>query len=843
MLIIAGIAIAAGFIAFSNSHGDFWKPLGPMKRGLDLAGGMRVVLQADPPASMKLNKEDRSAAIDAAVLTVKNRVDAIGVSEALVQKKGDDQIIVELPEITDKREAREMLQKTGSLEFYHLKDVNDSDLSGRNRYARWRLEHDEKGSVLFLDTRKPGSEPISDQKKIRNIVIGKDTKPILTGKDLVPKGASVQYDNQGSGVIVALSFKRDAQRRFALFTRRNVHEFIAITLDNKILPHSAARIEGPISGNPIIKGGFTVESGQKLVDLLNAGALPVPLKEIQTESVEATLGEQSVNQSIIAGLVGLGLVLIFMLFYYRLPGFIADIALAMYALFTFAAFKLIGVTMTLPGLAGFILSIGMAVDANILIFERLKEELRSGKTLRAAIDTGFNRAFTSIFDSNMCTVITCIILWLYGTGPVKGFAITLGVGVAISMFTAITVTRTILHLLVGVEWLQNEDAGRKFFGLRDSFFARSGRHFDIMGKKYYYFLFSLLIILPGAWFWFNGGLKKGIEFSAGSSMTIKFQRPVNSDRIVSAMEEMGYKGSQAQISERKTAFIRMKELNIDGQPGQPTKTVAQETRETNRIKAELESEFGKNELQGFSKVGPIISKELTQKAFMAVVFASLAIVLYLSFRFAIGGFMNGLKFGTCAVIALIHDVLVVVGASAIFGYFMGWEIDSLFVTALLTIIGFSVHDTIVVFDRIRENLKHRIRGEGFEELANRSILQTFARSVNTSFTVVLTLVALLVFGGPVIKHFVAALLVGIISGTYSSIFNATPLVVVWENIAGRGKAVGGRVVEDKPLVSGDRVRELRPVSERVTSGDSTDVVAGAREDRTKAKAKKKKRRF
>ena len=831
MLIIACLAIVSGIIAFTNNPKT--RPglrpfFGPIKRGLDLAGGMRVVLQARPDGGKPVDR----GALDAAVMTVERRVNSLGVSETVVQPKpSEGQIIVEIPEITDKARALELLQKTGALEFYYLKDVK----SERNPLARWTMnEVDDVYS--FTDIQHPASKPVTDPKDIKSLVIGEDVKPLLSGKDLVPGGAKVQMGGMGADVGIVLSFKDDAQRKFRDFTSVHIKEFVAITLDGVVL--TAPVIREAIPGNPHISGNFTVESAQRTADLINAGALPVPLDIVQTESVEATLGQESVNQSLLAGMIGLSLVLLFMLFYYRLPGLIANVALVLYAIFTFAAFKLIGVTLTLPGLTGFILSIGMAVDANILIFERLKEELRSGKTLRAAVDAGFNRAFTSIFDSNMCTVITCLILYIYGTGPVKGFAVTLGVGVMISMFTAITVTRTILHLLVGAEWAQTETAGRRLFGLKDSWFVRSGRHFDIIGKKYYFFLFSILVILPGMIFWFMGGLKKGIEFTSGSSMTVKFEQPVVSDKIVAAMRAIGYPGSQAQISDRRTAFIRMKELHVAGKPTQLAKTAKQNTAEQNRIKAELTDRVGKFEFQGFSEVGPIISRELTTKAIKAVIMASLAIILYLSFRFAIGGFLTGLKFGICAVIALIHDVLVVLGASAIFGHFMGWEIDSLFVTAILTIIGFSVHDTIVVFDRIRENLKHRIRGESFDELANRSILQTFARSVNTSLTVVLTLVALLVFGGPVIRHFVAALLVGIISGTYSSIFNATPLVVIWEGLANKGGAK--KVTEGRALVSGDRVRDLRPVSEQGTSEGASDTEAA---DKAKAKPKKKKRRY
>jgi SecD/SecF fusion protein len=826
-LVIMLLAVVAAVVDFGPLDKTF-----PMKRGLDIAGGMRVVLKATPTGDQKITKD----VLDAAVLTIENRVNKMGATEPVVQPKGNDQVIVELPEIKDPKAALALLQKTGSLEFYYLANVNDENGSGRETFYKWVMTVSDD-VYTFSDRTKPGSKPITDGKEFREQVIG-NAKPILTGRDLKPGGAKVEY-GQGSNVVVQLTFNDKAKQIFADFTRLHVKGYLAVTLDNKIL--TAPIIRESIPGNPVISGNFTIAEAQELVNLLNAGALPVPLEVQQVQTVEATLGREAVNQSMIAGIIGIGLVLLFMLIYYRLPGVIADIALCLYALFTFAAFKTIGVTMTLPGLAGFILSIGMAVDANILIFERLKEELRSGKTLRAAIDAGFSRAFTSIFDSNMCTLITCAILYGYGTGAVKGFAVTLAIGVIISMFTAITATRTILHLLVGAEWAQSENAGKKLFGLGESWFARSGRPFDIIGKRAYFFLISALVIIPGLVFWSMGGLKQSIEFTGGSSLTVTFDKKVDVDDIKSALSDIGYEGSQAQISPQGNqymAFIRMKRLKVPANLSGEKAGLARNA-EQDRVEQQIRDRVGPFQLQEYSEVGPTISKELSQKAILAVIMASIAIVLYLSFRFAIGGFLNGLKFGTCAVVALVHDVLIVIGASAMFGHFLGWEIDSLFVTAVLTVIGFSVHDTIVVFDRIRENLKHRVRGESFEQLANRSILQTFARSVNTSFTVVLTLTALLIFGGPVIKHFVAALLVGIIAGTYSSIFNATPLVVVWENLAGdKGR---GRAAQDKPLVSGDRVRELRPVAER----DDEAVADETSEDwnKSKPKVKKKKRRY
>src|SRR5207249_3433160 len=410
-----------------------------------------------------------------------------------------------------------------------------------------------------------------------------------------------------------------------------------------------------------MSGGFKdVRDARMLAQLLNARALPVPLRPAQTQVVGATLGQDSVTRSINAGLAGLVAVLLFMLIYYRLPGALADIALLFYAALTFAIFKVMGVVLDLPGITGFILSVGMAVDANILIFERLKEEMKSGKTLHAAIDAGFSRAFTSIFDSNMTTWIVCWVLYNFGTSLIRGFALTLAAA-----------------------------------GFKDA-------------TPLY-----------------------ATDAKLGKILTVR--------------------------------------------------TPSHDPSQLRKIEDSLKTLGGGMEPLSTDSIGPTIAREVTQNAFISVIIASLLIILYLAMRFAIGGFMNGLKYGVCAVIAQLHDVITVTGIFALMGYLKGWHVDSLFVTAALTVIGFSVHDTIVVYDRIRENLRNRQRGETFEQIMNRSVTQTFDRSLNTSFTVVLVLACLLAFGGTVTALFNWALLIGIIIGTYSSIFVASPLVVIWEH--------------------------------------------------------------
>lgn len=824
----------------------------PMRRGLDLAGGIRVVLQAEEGSLVddkgkELSSEARAKKMNAVIKVIEQRVKGVvGVAEPKLQRQGEDRVVVELPGIKDQKQALAQVQDTARLEFYWLRQVQ----SDRNPSAQWELmrpEQDEDGTEIFSFRNKAteevirGDTPEGRKEILLKVVNAYDPeanpdgiKPLMTGDDLDPVSKG---DLDGTKPIIRFKLNKNGSEIFRDFTRRHVGDIVAVFLGGKIL--TAPTIQSPITdGEGQITGFASLTEAERIAEFLNAGALPVPLHIVALDNVEATLGKETVNQALLAGVLGLALVLLFMLAYYRLPGILADVALVIYALLTFAAFKAVGVTMTLPGLAGFILSIGMAVDANILIFERLKEELRGGKTLHAAIDAGFNRAFTAIFDSNMCTAITAIILMWYGTGAVQSFAFTLLIGVAISMFTAITVTRTLLHLMVSQSWAQRPG----LFGLGTSWFAREGRQLNVVGKRGYYFAFSGIMIAAVIFFWTTSGLKPGIEFLPGTSLQMTFNKRVTVTEVSKIVSAEGVQNT-VQISDGRTAFIRTRLV-----PGNSSKSATAYQAKIDEVRAAVEKQIGPMSKEQISTVGPAISAELTRNAILAVIFASIAIVIYLSFRFAIGGFANGFKYGVAALGALIHDVLITVGLFAAMGYFLGWEIDTLFVTALLTIIGFSVHDTIVVFDRIRENLRHRLRGEDYEALANRSILQTFSRSINTSLTVVLTLAALTAFGGPIIRHFYVALLVGIVSGTYSSIFNATPLLVVWEKIAGR-KSSGGqrRAFKDKPLVSTEKARELKPVSEGATprngGAEAESATAAESAGRVKVKPKKKKRRY
>lgn len=808
LAVILVLTVCAAVVSFNNRL--FGVDVAP-KYGLDIKGGIRVILRAK--TEKYTGGKWTPAKLEAIRGILEKRVNATGVSEPLLITKQPDQIIVEIPGLKDEKKALEVLQSTANLQFYWLPQLGNKN---GTRSSVWRVDTvknpqtgGEDDVIVDEATRQPISAAVLDAQ-----VFSKE--PLVSGKDLLPNSEAII---QGTGnPVIQFEFNSDGGRIFEEFTRIPSHlgDYLAVFLDGKLI--TAPTINGMIPGKGIIEGKFTLESAKALSEQLNAGALPVPLEILETRKLEATLGAEAVKATTLAGAVGLGLVLIFMLLYYRLPGAIADVALVLYTLFSFALFKLWPVTLTLPGIAGFILSIGMAVDANILIFERVKEELRSGKTLRASIDAGFKRAFTAISDSNVCTLITCAVLFYFGTGPIKGFALTLGIGVAISMFTAITVTRTFLFALVGMGAAQNPSA----YGLSIQWTPK----LNVMSRKMFWLGLSGIVIIPGMIFWAMGGIKKSIDFQGGTELNMPFARRHTSEEVQKALVgiDRRYADSRVVVSSdpnSNPAFVTTIRLT----PAERTTVI----RDLIAKVGPLAQGRGEQDV-AYSDVSGTISQELTFDAIKAVLVASVLIVLFLAFRFSIGGFKEGLKYGLCAVAALLHDVLVVWGAFAILGYIFKWQIDSLFVTAMLTVIGFSVHDTIIIFDRMRENLQHRLKGENFSDLADRSIDQTIARSVNTSFTVILTLVALFLFGGAIIHQFIGALLIGIISGTYSSIFNASVLLVLWKQqdaggiMATSGALSGpksGLTVRPNTLLPGDRPL-VNPRSSAASTGLKPD---------------------
>jgi len=813
-LAILALVIASAWVIFGGQY--------PFKLGLDLKGGMRVILRAEPPAGEKLTP----GLLNDAKNVIQRRVDNTGVAEPLVQTKGGNQIIVELPDIPEekKQEALDQFQKLAMLRFVAIPD-------------KYEVVHGEPTTFLDKVTRQqvPSSQVLQEG------------EVIVTGKELLPGKARGNLSVNGQ-TEVELRFNAEGRKKFADYTMRNVKKYFGIFLDDE--PISVPIVEEPIpTGDGVIRGSFSLEEAQDLANLLNAGALPVPLRIEQVTDVGPTLGKESVDKSLVAGLIGLALVALFMIGFYRLPGIVAVVALLFYAAFSAAIFKLIPVTMTLPGIAGFILSIGMAVDANILIFERLKEELNAGKTLRAAVDAGFVRAFSSIFDSNMCSVITCAILWNFGTGPIRGFALTLAIGVIVSMFTAITCTRTMLYMLVPTSLSHKP----QWWGLGYTWMhPPEGTVWRIVERWKLYFGISGALILTSIIFMglmigkVGSPVLPGIDFTGGSLMQLKYEAQVpTADQVRQALAPSGREESDVTISAgEKRVVIRGKHFASDA---------TQAAAEREQIEKALAEATGKFKVEAFDNVGPTMGKDLTSQALKAILVASVLIVLYLWFRF------TSLDFGLVAITTLLHDAFVILGFFAVTGYFLHWEVDSLFVTAVLTIIGYSVHDTIVVFDRIRENQRLKARGEPFELVADRSVTQTVVRSINTSLTVVFVLAALVLFGGATIREFNTAMLVGIIAGAYSTIFFASPLLTVARTYGERRKQASSRRVEEKPMVAAGgaapRPKPLpkpqpKPIEAAVSSEDVSGPAAPAAggsvtkvAPKPQRNIKKKKRRF
>lgn len=670
----------------------------------------------------------------------------------------------------------------------------------------------------------------------------------LTGEHFVH--ADVQFD-QLYQPYISIKFNTEGAKLFETITERNVNKPLAIFVGGDMI--SAPNVNEKISGgSAIITGRFSIEEATTLARDLNTGAIPAPVTLAGQYTIGATLGEDALQKSIFGGILGLLILTVFMILYYRLPGLLAVAALTIYSIillfiikvelplivalaisvtlflaivvkiinsqdsgwekfisFILACFILFFFTfilsgqiiLTLAGVAGLILSIGMAVDANILIFERIKEELTDGRPLSSAIEIGFDRAWSSIRDSNFSSLITCAILAYFGTSIIRGFALNLAAGILISMFTAITITKTFLLRFIGTKF----DEKLWLFGKKEK---RERAPLRIIENTKIWFGFSGLIIVIGIIATIMNGLNLGIDFRGGALLDIKFVKPTTPQAITETIKEVEKKF----VEDNKTSFIpKALAQQIVTPEATPSVTASPELKqdekhvtkfgtpvvvssgensfiirmeyiteeEHNAILAALKAKLGELEESRFTTVGPMIGSALKQKAIFALGLAMIGIILYIAFAFRhVPKKINPWRFGVCAILALIHDVLFTVGIFAI----LGLEIDALFITALLTIIGFSVHDTIVVFDRIREHLKKE-SADNFTELVNKSVTQTMARSINTSLSTLFTLIALFIFGSESIHWFVFALIIGITIGTYSSIFIASPLVVIWKEWA------------------------------------------------------------
>ncbi|MDA1060268.1 MAG: protein translocase subunit SecF, partial [bacterium] len=659
----------------------------------------------------------------------------------------------------------------------------------------------------------------------------------LTGEHFVR--ADIQLDNFFQS-YVSIQFNEEGGKLFEEITERNVGKPIAIFVGGDLI--SAPNVNEKISGGSAqITGQFTSEEAQALARDLNTGAIPAPIVLTGEYTIGATLGHEALTKSLWAGLVGLILVMVFMLLYYRLPGLVANGALLIYGviliflikaelhlgialgisliIFGFLVSKIVnnkdsgwekllsfvlscfgfffltfllktGVVITLAGIAGIILSIGMAVDANILIFERLKEELREGKTLGSAIDSGFHRAWSAIRDSNFSTLITCAILFYFGSSIIRGFAFNLAAGILVSMFTAITITRTLLYSFVGKKIAGN----LVVFGVKEKQ-AKAG--FKFIKNSKIWFSFSGLMVAVSVIAMFTFGLNLGIDFKGGTLLEFNFEEAVTKETLVNALQEIEDNKEaptptaaaeveestedQLVLSANKTGLLDLSGIQIteSGENSFIVKTKYLTSETHDQLIAQMKEKLPKFTEPRFTTIGPVIGKTLLHKALVAMIFALIMIIVYVAFAFRkIPKEVNPWRFGASAIAALVHDVVIVTGVFVILGQFLNVEIDALFITAMLTVFGYSVNDTIVVLDRLRENLIHN-SSDTLAETADKALNETLARSINTSLSTLLTLVAILLWGSPSIFYFVLALTIGTTIGTYSSIFLATPLLVRW----------------------------------------------------------------
>jgi SecD/SecF fusion protein len=695
---------------------------GKLNLGLDLQGGMHMVLQVD---TAKLSPNEAKDAPARALEIIRNRIDQFGVLEPVIQLQGKDRILIQLPGITDRERAKEIIGRTAHLEFRLVSDNPELLKKGLTG------EEVEGHELKEMKTRDDKTESLLIE---RNVV--------LTGDMLVD--ATTEFSQQGFGQpYVSLTLNDKGAALFADATSANIGRRLAVVLDGEAYTAPVIRERIP-SGRAQITGNFSVQEAKDIALVLRAGALPAPVKILEERSVGPGLGKDSVEKGINAVIIGGICVLAFMAIYYLLTGVIADFALILNILIITGALSYFGATLTLPGIAGLVLTIGMSVDANVLIFERIREESRLGKSLRAAIHAGYDKAFWTILDANVTTLITALILFQFGTGPVRGFATVLSIGIIASMFTALVVTRLVLDIIT-----INNPRMEKLPMLQ--FFRQPNIPFVKMRKVAY--AVSILVIAAGMTLFVQRGAKNyGVDFTGGTLQQFEFTEVVPVAEVRNVLSRIGLGESAIQ------RFGEGKEIIIRSFGGK-----------TEEIISGLRENFGSEsfEVMRVEAVGPAVGEDLRRAAIKALIFAMIGICLYISFRFEF-------RFAITAIIALIHDVLVSLGMIAL----TGREISLPVIAALLTIIGYSINDTIVLFDRIREDRKF-MRKAGQEEIINTSINQTLSRTVLTSLTTLLVVLALFFFGGKVINDFSFVLLVGVLVGTYSSIFIASPLLIDW----------------------------------------------------------------
>jgi len=848
---LAGVALLA--IPGSPAHK---KPT----LGLDLQGGLEVVLKAVPERGQKLDPD----AINRSISIMRNRIDKLGVSEPEIRKQGSNQIVIQLAGVHDPEAAAKLIGKTAVLEFYDFEaDLTGPSVSGINKVpvgtsslfallsapqtraladkgepSEWYLFNPQKvvkagptptrKALLNSEIVQRSKTQTSDKfphgglgKHIpkdwtiltvpHNTVVvscevasgnclgaqqssspqafyllkhqpadknGENQIPEMTGRELKLSGTRADIDPQSSQPVVLMQFTGKGKKIFHEITRREADrgqlacagqtgsdavsrcaQHFAIVLDREIqsVPYidfqrNPDGIPGD-NGAQIEMGGAGLGEAKDLALVLQTGALPVKFETAERTDVSATLGKDSLNEAKKAALVGLLVVALFLLLLYRFLGLVAVIGLGIYAAFLYAAILIFNVTLTLPGFAGLILTIGVAADANVVVFERIKEEVRAGKSVRAAIAAGYSKGFHTILDANMVTAITALVLFAVATAQVKGFALMLLIGTVISLVTAVAATRAMLGLLAGFKWFSKP----RFMGAQGQQTAK-WLQIDFMRRRYVWFAISGAIVVLGAAALGARGLNLGIDFKGGTQLTFKTPAPHTTGDVRDVMGAQGY----------GDAVIQGRGKSTDGRYSSfQVRTKALTDQKRNTIVHALEDKL-QTSAPGATTVSSSFGRQIARSAIIAIFVSLFLVVLYIAIRF-------DFKFAGPVIVAMLHDVVICVGIYAL----LGREVTSSTVAAILTVLGYSIYDTIIIFDRIRENIP-LMRRSSFATIANVSLWETIRRSLATSFITLLPVGALLLFGGATLKDFAFALMVGIASGAYSSIFIAAPLLTIWK---------------------------------------------------------------
>ena len=695
-----------------------------LKFGLDLQGGFEILYKVDSIDGSKMN----SSKLTATYKTLSKRIDSLGVSEPEIILEGNDKIRVKLAGVTDPEQARTQLSTVATLSF---RDTDDNLLMTSEvlKAGGAKVSQDSSGNPAVLLT-------VKDKDKFYEV-----TNKV---KDYEKNMIVIWLDYNG----MTDSFAKEGS--------------LCGTSGSNCL--SAATVSQGFASDVIIQGNFTEDEVNNLVDLINSGSLPSKLSEISSKTVCASFGDDTLQKTLIAGVIGVVLIGVILIAIYHFAGFVSTISMLLYTFLVFLVFWLVGGVLTLPGIAALVLGIGMSVDSNVITFARIKEELYKGKSLPLAFKEGVKCSFSAILDSNLTTLIVAIIMFIFGESSIKGFATMLIITVIVTMFTMVFLTRILLNLFVKTDYFN--DKTKLFIGVKKEDIPNVSKNekvkkvpfakVDFLKNRKLFAGVSAIIILVGAVTIGFCGLNLGIDYRAGSDITIATDKDLTKKQINSDLRELGLKSSDITIGDEETV-IRI-DSALDGDKVKEVNTYFED-------KYDAKVNIG--------VVSNVVQRELIKNAILSVLLALVGIILYVSFRFKFSYAVSG-------VVALLHDVLIMI---ALFGIF-NIEVSSMFIAALLAIIGYSINDTIVTFDRIREKLKNedesKLSYDEFYDLCNTSIRETFGRTVNTTITTLIPVITLIILGSSEILSFNLAMLIGLIAGTYSTIFIATALFLVLE---------------------------------------------------------------